>query len=87
MSGKAIIATVTALLLASAGLASAKTHSARYYHSARRYNELHRSHGEQGRYSREQSKCYDLGPGPTVVLPNFGPTSGEDVASLLGCRS
>ncbi len=87
MCGKAIVATVTALLLGSAGQASAKTHSARNYHSARHYDEPHRSRGAQGRYSREQSKCYDLGPGPTVVLPNFGPTSGEDVASLLGCRS
>ena len=80
MSGKTTTAIVAALLLASAAPAFAKTHSAR--HSI----EPHRPYGEQARSSRERSQCDDLGPGPTVVLPNFGPTSGEDVASLLGCR-
>jgi hypothetical protein len=66
MSGKIITATVAALLLASTALASAKPHAARHQ------NEQHQYYGEQGRY-------YDVAPGPDYVLPNFGPTSGEEI--------
>jgi hypothetical protein len=66
MSGKIIIATVAAILLASTALASAKPHAVRHQNEQRQY------HGEQGRY-------YDVAPGPNYVLPNFGPTSGEEI--------
>jgi hypothetical protein len=66
MSGKIITATVAALLLASTALASAKPHAARHQSEQRQHN------GEQGRY-------YDVVPGPDYVLPNFGPTSGEEI--------
>jgi hypothetical protein len=66
MSGKIITATVAALLLASTALASTKPHATRHQ------NEQRPSYGEQGRY-------YDVVPGPDYVLPNFGPTSGEEV--------
>jgi hypothetical protein len=66
MSGKIITATVAALLLAPTALASAKPDAARHQ------NEQRPSYGEQGRY-------YDVAPGPNYVLPNFGPTSGEEI--------
>ena len=71
MSGKIIIATVAAILLASTALASAKPHAKRHQ------NEQHQYYGEQGRY-------YDAAPGPNYVLPNFGPTSGEEVIPSAG---
>jgi len=72
-----IAAAVTAIVLALSSPAFAQTHAARH-HSAQ-----HRSYGAQG--SSQDShlgRYYDVVPGPNVVLPNFGPTSGEDVSSL-----
>ena len=68
MSGKIITATATAaaILLASTALASAKPHAARHQNAQRQH------YGEQERY-------YDVAPGPDYVLPNFGPTSGEEI--------
>jgi hypothetical protein len=65
MSVKMITATVAAILLASTGLASAKTPAARHH------TEQHRYYGEQGRY-------YDVVPGPNYLSPNFGPVAGEE---------
>jgi hypothetical protein len=65
MSTRIIAAAVT-ILLALGSPALAKTHAARHH------GKQHRSYGEQGRY-------YDVVPGPNYVLPNFGPTSGEEI--------
>lgn len=66
ISGKIITATVAAILLALTAPASAKPHAARHQNAQRQY------YGGQGRY-------YDVVPGPDYVLPNFGPTSGEEI--------
>jgi hypothetical protein len=66
VSGKIITATAAAILLASTALASAKPRTAHHQNEQRQY------YGEQGRY-------YDVAPAPNYVLPNFGPTSGEEI--------
>ena len=71
MPTRIIAAAVAAIVLAFAGPAFAQTH-------ARHHGAQHRSYGAQGSY---QGRYYDVVPGPNVVLPNFGPVSGEDVSS------
>ena len=76
MPTRIIAAAIAAILLAFAGPAFAQTHAARH-HGAQ-----HRSYGAQGSYQgSSQARYYDVVPGPNVVLPNFGPVSGEDVSS------
>jgi len=77
MPRRVIAAAAAAILLAFAGPAFAQTHAARHHGAP------HRSHAAQGSYQgNQQGRYYDVVPGPNVVLPNFGPTSGEDVSSL-----
>jgi hypothetical protein len=68
MSTRIIAAAATAILLALSSPAFAGTHAARH-------------HREPQRFHSEPSRYYDVVPGPNIVLPNFGPTSGEDITS------
>jgi hypothetical protein len=69
MSTRIIAATAAAVLLAMSSPAFAGSHAARH-------------HREQQRFYSEPSRYYDVVPGPNIVLPNFGPTSGEDFSSV-----
>ena len=72
MPVRIIAAAAAAIVLTLSSAAFAQTHAARH-HGAQ-----HRSYGAQG---SSQGRYYDVVPGPNIVLPNFGPTSGEDVSS------